>query len=90
MNIGTDRRGTAILAKDGIALSDIQRLLSGRGMTASFRGMLIVNIYAPSGAEKRHERKTYNTEVVHLVPPSSTAMIFAGDFNCVMRNDDCT
>jgi len=47
MNIGTDRRGTAILAKDGLALSNIQRLPPGRGMSASFRGILIVNIYTP-------------------------------------------
>jgi len=64
MNIGTDKRGTAILAKHGLALSNIQRLLSGRGMSASFRGILIVNIYAPSAAEKRQEREAfYNTEV---------------------------
>jgi len=61
MDIGTDRRGTAILAKDGLALSNIQRLPSGRGMSASFRGILIVNIYAPSGAEKRQEGKPFIT-----------------------------
>ena len=91
MNAGTDRSGTAILAKDGLALSNIQRLPSGRGMSASFRGMLIVNIYAPSGAQKRQEREAfYNTEVVHLIPSSSTAMTLVGDFNCVITNDDCT
>jgi len=81
MNIGMDRRGTAILAKDGLALSDIQRLPSGRGMSAQFRGILLVIIYASSGAEKRQERETFcNTEVVHMIPPSCTAMILAGDF----------
>jgi endonuclease/exonuclease/phosphatase family metal-dependent hydrolase len=90
MNIGTDRRGAAILAKDGLVLSNIQRLPLGRGMSASFRGILIVNIYAPSGAEKRQQRDAfYNTEVVHLIPSSSTAMILAGDFNCVITKD-CT
>jgi len=53
MNTGTDRRGTAILAKDGLDLSNIQCLPPGRGMCASFRGILIVNIYTLSGAEKR-------------------------------------
>jgi len=51
----------------------------------------MVNIYAPSGAEKRQEREAlYNTEVVHLVPSSRTAMILAGDFNCVITNGHCT
>jgi len=91
VNIGTDRCGTAVLAKDGLTLSNIQRLPSGRGMSASFRGIFIVNIYAPSGAEKRQERDGfYNTEVVHLIPSSSTAMVLAGDFNCVITKDDCT
>jgi len=91
MNIGTDRRGTAILAKDGLALTNIQRLPSGRGMSASFCGILVVNIYAPSGAEKKQEREAFhNTKVVRLIPSSSMAMIIAGDFNCIITNDECT
>ena len=31
-----------------------------------------------------------HTEVVHLIPYSSTAMVLAGDLNCVMTDDDCT
>ena len=91
MNIGTSRCGTAILAKDGLALSNIQRLPSRREISSSFRSILIVNIYAPSGAEKRQEREAfYNTEVVHLTPSSSMAMILAGDFNYVITNGDST
>jgi len=37
--------------------------------------------------EKRHEREAfYNIEVEHLIPPSSMAMIKAGDF-CEIWND---
>jgi exonuclease III len=91
MNIDTDRLGTGILAKDGLALTNIHRLPWGRGMSASLRGILIEIIYAPSGAEKRQEREAlYNNEVVHRIPSSSTAMIMAGDFNCVIKTDDCT
>ena len=46
MNIGTDRRGTEILTMDGLALTNIQRLPPGRGMSPSFRGLLMENIYA--------------------------------------------
>jgi len=59
MNIGTGRRGTAILANYCLALSNIQRLPLGRGMSVSYCGILIVNIYAPSGAEKRQEREAF-------------------------------
>jgi len=60
-------------------------------MSATFRGILSVNIYAPSGAEKGLEREAfYNTEVVHVIISSSTAMILAGDFNCVITNNDRT
>ena len=91
INIGTDRRGTAILPENISALSKIQRLPLGRRMSATFRGILSVNIYAPSGAEKGLEREAfYNTEVVHVIISSSTAMILAGDFNCVITNNDRT
>ena len=53
MNMGTDRRGAAILTKDGLALSNIRRLPSARGISATLRDILLVNIYANSGAEKR-------------------------------------
>jgi len=91
MTVGTERRGTAVLAKNGLALSNIRRFPFGGGMSAKVRDMLIVNIYSHSGAEKRQEREAfYNTEVVHLIPSSSMAMILAGDFNCVLTNDDFT
>ena len=52
-NIGTEGRGTAILSKTGINLTDVMRLPSGRGIVAHISGTRIVNIYAPSGAEKK-------------------------------------
>jgi exonuclease III len=34
INVGTEKRGTAILVKDGIMLTEIRCLPSGRGITA--------------------------------------------------------
>ena len=91
MNIGTEGRGTAILAKDGLILPKIQRIPSGRGIAATLNGIRVVNIYAPSGSEKRREREAfYNGEVVTLIPPTVTEMILARDFNCVLSKADCT
>jgi hypothetical protein len=53
MNEGTDRRGTAILAKEGIPITDIKRIPSGREMAAMFNGTWLINICGPSGAEKK-------------------------------------
>ena len=55
VNIGTDRRGTAILTKGGLILTDVRCLPSGRGMAAMYNKTCLVNIYAPSGAERKQE-----------------------------------
>jgi exonuclease III len=64
INVGTEKRGTAILVKDGIMLTEIRCLPSGRGITAKYNGISVINIYAPPGAEKKQDREAfYNTEV---------------------------
>jgi hypothetical protein len=47
---GTDKRRTAILAKTGLHLQNIKHIPSGLGIAAIFQG--IINIYAPSSADK--------------------------------------
>jgi hypothetical protein len=42
--VGTDRRGTAIMTKDGISLTGVERLPSGRGIAGWFQIIIIVNI----------------------------------------------
>ena len=49
-NIGTTGRGTAILTRDHIQLTNTVCLPTGMGMAAQFQNITIVNIYAPSGA----------------------------------------
>jgi exonuclease III len=52
-NIGTNPRGTAILACDTITIADKYKLSKGRAISAKLGTLLIVNIYAPSGSAKR-------------------------------------
>ena len=47
-NIGTEGRGTAIIARDAIHLVNVARLHSGRAIAAKFRDIALINIYAPS------------------------------------------
>jgi exonuclease III len=51
----------------------------------------MVNIYAPSGAENKRDRETfYTSEVPWLLPMMKSALIVAGDFNCVLEKADST
>jgi len=91
VNEGTDKRGTAILLKQGISLSNIKRLPSGRGIAGLFKDTWLMNIYDPSGAEKRHERENFFThDLAYLLPANSRDILIRGDFNCVTSPSDCT
>jgi len=55
-----------------------------------FKGIWIINIYAPSGVEKQSERECfYTTDVTYLLSTASNGMINAGDFNCFVSPAGC-
>jgi len=91
VNIGTERQGTAILTKDGLILTEVRCLPSGRGVAAMYNRTCLVNIYAPSRAERKQEREGfYNVDVPYLLTVTQTDVILAGDFNCVLSHSDAT
>jgi exonuclease III len=91
VKVSTENRGTAILAKEGLSLTDITRLPSGRGIAVCYEGIRIINIYAPSGLKKRRKREAfYNTEVPNLLRSTPAEILLAGDFNCVLSHVDST
>jgi len=91
MNIGTQGRGTAILSKLNLQPHGTLRLPSGRGLAVYYESTCIVNIYALSGSGNRAEREDFfNSEIIGLLPHVPTDLILAGDFNCVLSNNDCT
>src|SRR5215510_7762154 len=65
-NIGTENRGTALLAKEHLILQNIARLPSGRGIAADLNGIRLVNIYAPSGAKKDAIETTFSPQKCRL------------------------
>jgi exonuclease III len=90
-NIGTSKRGTAIVTREGIRLENIIRLPSGRAIGARFRDTWIINIYAPSGPAKRHEREHfYSTDLAYLLTTEPQCIVMGGDFNCVLKRVDTT
>ena len=67
------------------------RLPSGRGITADFQGLWPVNVYAPSGAERKPDREVFfNIDLPQLLLETPSMMLIGGDFNCVLVKTDCT
>ena len=91
INQGTEGRGTASLLKEGLNISNVKRLPSGKGMAAVFNGTWILNIYAPSSAEKKAEREEfYTSDLTRLLPTTHSELFLAGDFNCILNTTDST
>jgi len=91
VNEGTEKRGTAIVTREGLSITDIKRLPSGRGLAANYDGLWILNLYAPSGAEKKAEReKFFNSGLNYIMPTTQTEMVVAGDFNCIVDATEST
>jgi exonuclease III len=91
VNIGTEGRGTAILHKDCYTLTVIEKLPTGSGIIGTFNDLKILNVYAPSGSERKRERQEFfNTEVPRLLIHPHNTLIIAGDFNCVIHPSDTT
>jgi len=58
INQGTEGRGAAILTKAEITVTNTKSLPLGRRIASIINGTWIINIYAPSGVEKKgRERK---------------------------------
>jgi endonuclease/exonuclease/phosphatase family metal-dependent hydrolase len=88
-NIGTSRRGTAILTRDSMVVTNISRIPSGRAIAATLGTLLIINVYAPSGTTKRSEREAFfNNDLPFLLGSASDDILMGGDFNCVLKAAD--
>jgi len=82
--------GTAILTK-GLSISNIKRLPSGRGIAAFLKWTCVINIYVPSGAEKKTEREGFYTyDLTYLLLATKTELLLAFDFNYMLDTIDST
>jgi len=91
LNIGTSIRGTAILARSTLHLTKVTTLPSGRAIAADYRGLRLINIYAPSGTARRADREQfYTTDLPHLLHDGPADLLIGGDFNCVLHPSDTT
>jgi len=91
LNIGTSICGTAILAKNTLHLKNITTLPSGRAIAADYKGIRLINVYAPSGTARRADREQFYTiELPYLFHDGPTDLLIGGDFNCVLHPSDTT
>jgi len=90
-NIGANRRGTAIVARDGIILENIIMSPSGRAVAAKFREICIINVYARSGTAMKQERKrSFNSELSYMLTGETGHILLGGDLNCILEALDTT
>ena len=88
-NIGTNGRGTAIIAREGTTLENLTRIPPGRAIAANFKDCWIINFYAPSETARRQDREIfYSCELPHVLSQASRNVLMAGDFNCTLEQGD--
>lgn len=91
VNPGTKKRGTAILWKTNLPLKITAKLTCGRGVAAKVGPLSLVNVYAPAGSQGRAAREQFFSEDMGpLLVGANNSIILAGDFNCIMKKNECT
>ena len=79
--------GTAIVWKESIPLTNISSLIVCRVQMATLGKYRLLNIYAPSGSNKKHERNVFFGQDVFtaLSLNHNPSWVMGGDFNCVLK-----
>lgn len=91
VNLGPRRRGTAILHRSGLQLSDVTQLPSGRAISARLGDVTVLNVYAPTGSRGRRERDTFFTaDLAPLLASAGGRFVWGGDFNAVLSGAQTT
>ena len=88
-NCQPNKSGVGIAIKKDLKFSKILKDVEGRILKCEVEGLNIINIYAPSGREKREERKTfYSKTILPYLQNLEEATILLGDFNAVEDEND--
>ena len=93
VNIDTDtpsRPGTALIWRDTLPVSDVGIISECRAQVAFLKGYALLNIYAPSGTDKRLERAHFFSQDIFrglsLAPHKQ--WVIGGDFNTILSPMD--
>ena len=93
VNVGPNRRGTALLWRSSLPLTDLATVPSGRAVAATFGDVRVVNVYAPTGNARRERNEFFAQDVTPLFAGPRSAHVghvVGGDFNCVQEDRDTT
>ena len=82
--------GVAILWRSVLPVKEIITLVSCRAQLAILGSIAIVNIYAPSGSDKKFERGSFFARDLFQAFSTNSASdwIVGGDFNCILKPID--
>jgi exonuclease III len=70
---------------------NITTLPSRHAIAAVYKGMQLINVYAPPGTTKRNDREQFcNVELLCLLQADHKILIILGDLNCVLNPADTT
>ena len=88
-NTGDSLRGTAVIFRANLSPSDIEKSLCGRIIAVTINNIRLVNIYAPSGSNRRTERNLFfSQELIYFLRNINLPIVLCGDFNCVTDSTD--
>lgn len=86
-NVGATQRGTAILTRPGLELTNVECHPDGRIITGRLRDLLLVNVYAPSGTQNRVRRNEfYRDTIMYYLRDGHDNILFGGDHNCLLNS----
>ena len=82
--------GTAIIWKKSLPVSNVNTLVLCRAQVATLGKYMLLNIYAPSGSDKKYERNVFFGQEIFsaLSLNHNPTWVVGGDFNCVLKSAD--
>ena len=87
-NINTP--GIALAWRQEIPVENVSNLAPCRLQSATIGSYFLINLYAPSGSNKKHERSQFFSQqlfqALNLAPRAS--WILGGDYNCLLKEID--
>ena len=84
-----DKPGVGIIYKSDLVIENIYPLEPGRILSFKFNDLLFYNIYAPSGSNKKPERRIFFGETIFRnIQHRDFLPILVGDYNCIIDKDD--
>ena len=89
VNIGDRNLGTAIIYRAGLEAEQCEKHCSGRVTSMKIQGTQVINVYLPSGTNRRQERELFiNKELPFFFRHRYARIIIGGDWNCVLHAKD--